>query len=105
MLQAVTLRTEPTPGVFFAGLAASARKAARDGLRLLVIGVVMVKYSSTTPTDDYIRSVDATVYQTGRPESNAIPSTQDLTGVKAATWSTTDHKDNGAGNGASGDGG
>jgi hypothetical protein len=42
MLQAVTLRTEPTPGFFFAGLAASARKAARDGLRLLVIGVGLV---------------------------------------------------------------
>jgi len=42
MLQTVSLRPEPIAGVSFAGLAASVRKAARDVVRLLVIGVGLV---------------------------------------------------------------
>jgi hypothetical protein len=42
MLQVVSLRPEPISGAYFAGLAATARKAARDGARLLVIGVGFV---------------------------------------------------------------
>jgi len=42
MLQAVSLRPEPITGAPFAGLAASARKATRDGVRLLVIAVGLV---------------------------------------------------------------
>ena len=42
MLQAVSLRPEPITGVSFAGLIASARRATRGGLRLLVIGLGLV---------------------------------------------------------------
>lgn len=42
MLQAVTMRPEPITGGSFAGLVASARKATRDGLRLVVIGIGLV---------------------------------------------------------------
>ena len=42
MLQLVSLRPEPISGVFFAGLTATARKAARDGLRLVVIALGLV---------------------------------------------------------------
>ena len=42
MLQAVSLRPEPMNGAAFGGLAASARKAARDGARMVVIGLGMV---------------------------------------------------------------
>jgi hypothetical protein len=42
MLQALSLRPEPITGAFFAGLAASARKAARDGLRMVVIATGLV---------------------------------------------------------------
>ena len=66
---------------------------------VVVIAVVLVSYSKTTPTDKYIRSIDATVYATGNPYSDTTPSTVDRTGVKAATWSTTDHSDHGAGGG------
>jgi len=42
MLQAVSLRPEPITGVSFAGLAASVRKATRDGVRMVVIAVGLV---------------------------------------------------------------
>jgi hypothetical protein len=42
MLQAVSLRPEPITGVPFAGLFASARKAARDGVRAMVIGAGLI---------------------------------------------------------------
>ena len=42
MLQVVSLRPEPMSGVSIAGLAASARKAARDGVRMVVIAVGLV---------------------------------------------------------------
>lgn len=61
------------------------------GLTVIVIAVVMVGYSTTTPTDKYIPKIDATVYATGNPASNGIPSAENLSGVKAATWSTIDH--------------
>lgn len=69
------------------------RQAGRVGfaLTVVVIAVVLVRYESTTPTDKYIRSVDATVYATGNPASDAVPSTENLTGSQAATWSSTDH--------------
>jgi hypothetical protein len=72
------------------------RQAGRAALALtvVVIGVAMVSYSRSTPTDKYIPFVDATVYQTGReplPGTGGPPSTEDVTGVKAATWFTTDH--------------
>ena len=51
----------------------------------------MVSYSTTTPNDKYIRSIDATVYATGNPASDGKPSTEDLSGVQAATYSNTDH--------------
>jgi hypothetical protein len=42
MLQAVSLRPEPITGAPFAGLLASARKATRDGLRMVVIAIGLV---------------------------------------------------------------
>jgi Na+(H+)/acetate symporter ActP len=85
------------------------RQAGRVGLVLtaIVIAAVMVSYSSTTPTDNYIRSIDATVYQSGKEPRNGIPSTEDVAGAQAATWGTTDHSDNGlgTGSGSSGTGG
>lgn len=76
------------------------------GLTVIVIAVVMVSYSTTTPTDKYIRSIDATVYATGNPASDATPSAENLSGVQAATWSNTDHSASAteAGSGDSGGG-
>ena len=75
-------------------------------LTVVVIAVVMVKYSQSTPTDQYLRSIDATVYATGNPAENtgAPPSTEDHTGVKAATWLSTDHAYDSSQTGSSGDG-
>ncbi len=69
------------------------RQAGRLGfvLTVVVITVAMLSYSSKTPTDKYVKSVDATVYATGNPASDQVPSLENLTGVQAATWSTTDH--------------
>jgi hypothetical protein len=63
-------------------------------LTVAVLGVVMIHYRTTTPQDKYIRSLDATVYLTGNPfqkTGNGPPSTEDTSGVQAATWLTTDH--------------
>lgn len=73
-------------------------------LTVIVLGLVMVGYSRSTPTDKYIPSIDATVYATGNPASNAVPSTENLTGVQAATWTSTDHSGIG-GSGSSDSGG
>ena len=76
---------------------------------VIVIGLVLVNYSSTTPTDKYVRSVDATVYATGNEyqarSSGAPPTTEDLTGVTAATWLTTDHSASATDSDGSNDGG
>jgi Na+(H+)/acetate symporter ActP len=84
------------------------RQAGRAALVLtvVVIAVVMVTYSTTTtPIDKYIPSVDATVYANGNPASDATPSTENLTGVQAATWSTTDHSASAAATGTDSGGG
>ena len=83
------------------------RQAGRVSLVLtaIVIAVVMFSYSSATPTDSYVRSIDATVYQTGKEPLNGIPSTEDVAGAQAATWGTTDHSDNGLGTGSGTGGG
>ncbi|HTU31237.1 MAG TPA: hypothetical protein VMF07_17735 [Solirubrobacteraceae bacterium] len=61
-------------------------------LTIVVVSVVMLHYRSATPTDKYIRSLDATVYLTGNPfENTGPPTTEDQSGVQAATWLTTDH--------------
>jgi hypothetical protein len=61
-------------------------------LTVVVIAAVMVHEKTTTPTDRYIKALDATVYATGNPaENTGPPTTEDQTGVKAATWVTTDH--------------
>jgi hypothetical protein len=65
--------------------------AAGFGLTVIVIAVVMLSYSTTTPTDKYIRSIDATVYATGNRASDATPSTENLSGVQAAIYANTDH--------------
>jgi hypothetical protein len=62
------------------------------GVTVIVVAVAMVSYTRSTPTDKYIPSVDATVYSTGNTAatSGSPPTTEDQTGVKAATWLTTD---------------
>jgi hypothetical protein len=79
--------------------------AAAFGLTVIVIALVMVSYSVTTPTDKYIRSIDATVYATGNPASDATPSTENLSGAQAATYSNTDHSAGATDAGSSGSGG
>lgn len=62
---------------------------------IVVIGVVLVNYSHTTPIDKYVPLVDSNVYSTGKANqvpSLARPNSEDVTGVTAATWLTTDHR-------------
>ena len=67
-------------------------------LTVVVVAVVMFHYRTSTPTDKYIRALDATVYLTGNPwESTGPPTTEDQSGVRAATWLTTDHSPGAAG--------
>jgi hypothetical protein len=72
-------------------------------LTVVVIAVATATYSSSSPTDKYIPTTDASVYATGReppPVTGASSNpTEDVTGVKAATWSTTDHSNAGSGGG------
>lgn len=79
--------------------------AAALGLTVIVIAAVMVSYSTSTPQDKYIRSIDATVYATGNPASDGTPSTEDLSGVQAATYGNTDHSASATEAGSSGGGG
>ena len=66
--------------------------AAALALTVAVLSVVMLQYRSATPQDKYIKALDATVYATGNPAGNTgPPSTEDHSGVRAATWLTTDH--------------
>jgi hypothetical protein len=86
------------------------RQAGRAAVALtvVVIAVAMVEYSSTTPTDKYIPNLDSTVYATGRPPQpgpETPPTSEDVTGVKAATWLSTDHRPLLNGSGSSGGGG
>jgi hypothetical protein len=63
-------------------------------LTIVVVGVAMAQYSSSTPTDPYIPSVDSGVYATGRPPlpgPGTPPNSEDVTGVQGATWLTTRH--------------
>jgi hypothetical protein len=62
-------------------------------LTAIVVTLAMASYSRSTPTDQYIPSTDSSVYLTGKPPWN-VPSsvpTEDVTGVKAANWYTTNH--------------
>jgi hypothetical protein len=73
-------------------------------LTVVVIGVVVVEYSSSTPTDKYIPTIDSGVYATGRvplPGPGTRPDSEDVTGAQAATWLSTDHRPlvNGSGGG------
>jgi len=72
--------------------------AAALAVTVIVIAVALVGYASHTPTDKYIPFVDAPVYGTGQPPPPGIGSTatsEDVTGVKAANWFTTDHNASG----------
>jgi hypothetical protein len=73
------------------------RQAGRVALALtiVVLAGAMVEYSSTTPTDKYIPSVDSSVYNSGPPPQvgpGPPPTAEDVTGVKPATWLTTDRR-------------
>jgi hypothetical protein len=88
------------------------RQAGRAAVALtvVVIAFAMAKYSSTTPTDKYIPNTDSFVYATGRPplpDARTPPTSEDVTGVKAATWFSTNHTAiaNGTGSSVSGGGG
>jgi hypothetical protein len=76
------------------------RKAGRIALVLtgIVMTVVVISYERKTPSDKYIRSVDATVYATGNTYpagwgngTKTNQSTENTAGVQAATWQSTDH--------------
>ena len=82
--------------------AASGGSSSPPRLTVIVIAVVMVEYSSSTPTDKYIPNTDAHGVCDRPPATTglAVPSTsEDVTGVQAATWFTTDHKPVGGGGG------
>jgi hypothetical protein len=88
------------------------RQAGRAAVALtvVVIAVAMVEYSSATPTDSYVPSIDSGVYATGpppQPGPGTPASSEDVTGVKAATWFSTDHRPlvNASGSSNSGGGG
>jgi cell division protein FtsN len=95
------------------------RQAGRAALALIVvvIAAAIVSYKTSTPTDKFIPFSDAQVYATGRPpqpgsSSNPQPGTgsspnptEDVTGVKAATWFTTVHSNSGSGSNNAGGGG
>jgi hypothetical protein len=77
-------------------------------LTVTVIGVAMVSYSRSTPQDKYIPFVDATVYQTGRPSQTStqpFSTREDVTGVQAANWFTTNHNSTASGGSSAGGGG
>jgi hypothetical protein len=87
------------------------RQAGRAALAVIVvvIAAVIVSYKTSTPTDKYIPFADSQVYATGRPPypgsvSSSSNPTEDVTGVKAATWVTTVHTDTGSSNDAGGGG-
>lgn len=74
-------------------------------LIVVVLTVVMVGYLHSTPLDKYIPSIDDSVYATGKPptvinDPNAATD-EDVTGVTAATWATTDHTPLSTSNGGS----
>jgi len=73
------------------------RQAGRAAVALtvIVIAVALNSYSNTTPIDKYIPGFDSPVYATGRQPRTApgtSTKTEDVTGVKPATWFTTDHR-------------
>jgi hypothetical protein len=75
---------------------------------VVVIAAAMLSYSSKTPTDKYIPFVDSGVYATGRaplPGPGTPPTSEDVTGVKAANWFSTDHTPLTSSGGNSGGGG
>jgi hypothetical protein len=72
----------------------SRRRAGQIALLLTVavVGVSMVRYMHTTPTDKYYKDVDATVYATGQPAAALDPNTsttENVTGVQPATPGNT----------------
>jgi hypothetical protein len=78
------------------------RQAGRAAFALIVavIGVAILNYKTSTPTDKFIPFSDAQVYATGQPPQPGFGSssnpTEDVTGVKAATWFTTVHGNTGS---------
>lgn len=74
-------------------------------LTVIVIAGAMAVYSSTTPTDKYIPAIDSSVYATGRPPlpgPGTSPASEDVTGVQAANWFSTDHRPLVSGSGGGG---
>lgn len=67
---------------------------AAAALTVVVIAAAIVQYSSSTPTTKYIPGIDSWVYATGPSPLPAPQSSisEDVTGAKAATWFSTDHR-------------
>jgi hypothetical protein len=70
-------------------------------LTMIVITFALIEYSSSTPTDKYIPNTDAGVYATGKAPLpwQTRSTSEDVTGVKPATWFSTDHVPIGSGGG------
>ncbi len=82
----------------YIALGASSRVSRRQAGRLalvvtaVVVAIAMVSYTHSTPTDKYYRDVDSTVYATGQPApalDQNTATTEDETGVQAATLGNT----------------
>lgn len=67
------------------------RNAGRIALAItaVVVGIAMVGYMHGTPTDKYYKDVDAPVYANGVLPLSPSPTSEDVTGVKAATPGNT----------------
>jgi len=78
----------------YIALGASSRLSRRTAgqlalvLTVAVVGIAMLHYMHSTPTDKYYKDVDATVYATGQPAAaldQNTATTEDETGVQPAT--------------------
>lgn len=72
----------------------SRRKAGQLALVLTVavVGLAMLHYTTTTPTDKYYKDIDSTVYATGQPAPAFDPNTattENITGIQPATPANT----------------
>jgi hypothetical protein len=72
----------------------SRRKAGQLALALtvVIVGIAMLNYIHTTPSDKYYKDVDATVYATGQPAPAIVQNpnvSEDVTGVQPAAPGNT----------------
>lgn len=68
---------------------------AAAALTVIVIAVALIDYSSSTPTDKYIPFLDSWVYASGdatQPGTVTPSTSENVTGIKPATWFSTDRR-------------